>query len=109
VALDPPRFLDRRAGRNYTSDPMFALPREPEPVDPAEVETFSKTLEAKERYEQLHADERRRRAFRTRCNLVRNLQNETYRLDIDAEREWMIVDAQLEVIGRKLAHRKRVA
>jgi hypothetical protein len=35
--LDEPRFLDRRPGRNYTSEPMFAVRDEPEAVDPAEV------------------------------------------------------------------------
>ena len=41
VAADPPRLLDKRAGRSYTANPALAMFREPEAVDEATQQRYS--------------------------------------------------------------------
>lgn len=104
MAADPPRLLDKRAGRNYTSDPAMAMYREPEAVDETTQQRYSD--EARRRFADSRADELFLREARSRSVRLRNAQNEIRRLDLDARRELGVIDAQIDLIGRKAAQRR---
>ena len=105
MAADPPRLLDKRAGRNYTSDPAMAMYREPgQAVDETTQQRYSD--EARRRFADSRADRLFLREARSRSVSLRNAQNEIRRLDLDARRELGVIDAQIDLIGRKAAQRR---
>jgi len=59
MALDEPRFLERRAGRNLASNPALAMRGDGEPVDDETLQRFS--AEARRRFEVERAYELARR------------------------------------------------
>jgi hypothetical protein len=107
VALDQPRYLDRRAGRNYTSNPALAMRGEPEAVSEDVQQQISAA--ARLRFEEERQDELFRRDARSRTAKVRDLQNEVRRLGVDGARELRAIDAQLEQLGRKVSRRRATA
>ena len=104
MPADPPRLLDKRAGRNYTSNPAMAMFREPEAVDEETQQRYSD--EARRRFADSRADELFLRDARSRSVKLRNLCNESRRLGVDARRELGAIDTQLELLGRKVAQRR---
>ena len=104
MAFDQPRYLDRRAGRSYTEEPMFKMRGEAEPVDEQTQERI--TADARRRF----ADERQHELFlrdaRSRSVKLRNLCNEARRLNVDARRELGAIDSQLELLARKVSQRR---
>ena len=104
MAADPPRLLDKRAGRSYTSNPAMAMFREPEAVDEETQQRYSD--EARRRFADSRADELFLRDARSRSVRLRNVQNEVRRLGVDARRELGVIDAQIDLIGRKAAQRR---
>jgi len=104
VALDEPRFLDRRPHRSYTSNPALAMRNEPEAISEEAQERYSS--EARRRFEQSRAVELALRGAKTRSARLRNLQSELLRLDVDGRRELGAIDAQLDLIARKVAQRR---
>jgi hypothetical protein len=104
VAADPPRLLDKRAGRSYTTNPALAMFREPEAVDEETQRRIS--ADARRRFAEDRADELARRDAVSRSVRLRNMQTEIRRLRIDARRELGVIDAQLDLLGRKAAQRR---
>ena len=104
---DGPRFLDRRPGRGTTTDAIFKMPGEPEAVDEETQQRYSD--EARRRFADSRADELFLRDARSRSVKLRNLCNESRRLGVDARRELGAIDAQLELLGRKVAQRRAMA
>ena len=103
---DEPRYLDRRSGRGTTTDAIFKMPGEPEAVDEETQQRYSD--EARKRFADDRADELALRDARSRSVRLRNVQNEARRLGLDARRELGVIDAQIDLIGRK-AGRQRAA
>jgi hypothetical protein len=104
VALDEPRFLDRRPGRSYTDDEQFKLRAEGEPVDPDTQARIS--AEAGRRFEDARAFELGHRDAKRRSTRLRNVQSEALRLGVDGRRELGAIDAQLDLLGRKVSQRR---
>ena len=103
MAADPPRLLDKRAGRNYTSNPAMAMFREPEAIPEDAQERYAD--EARRRFADSRADEL---FLRDACAVerLRNLCNESRRLGVDARRELGAIDTQLELLARKVSQRR---
>jgi hypothetical protein len=104
VALDKPRYLDRRAGRSYTEDELFKMCGEPEPVS-ADVQRRI-TEEARRRFENERAYELAKRDARSRTARLRNVMNEASRLGVDGARELAAIDRQLDLLNRKCAQQR---
>ena len=104
MPADPPRLLDKRAGRNYTSNPAMAMFREPEAVDEETQQRYSD--EARRRFADSRAAELFTREARSRSVRLRNAQNEARRLSVDVAHELRAIDAQIDLLERKAAQRR---
>jgi hypothetical protein len=106
--VDELRLLDRRAGRNYTSDPIFAMAHEPEAIDPAEVDDLTHSQVARERYRHEHERELVRKSNLDRSARLRAVQNEARDIGADLGHLFAAIDAKLDEAAR-LLRRRRVA
>ena len=107
VALDEPRFLDRRPHRSYTSNPALAMRGEGEPVDDETFRNFS--ADARRRFEDERANEIARREAKSRSARLRNAQQEALRLGIDGRHELAAIDVQIDLLSRKNARARATA
>lgn len=126
---DQRRYLARKGG--YTSDPAQAVRGipldqdalcgapdrgedearrfaglEPEAVDPAVVDELGLSRAHKERFAAEHETELRERADKARSTRLRNFQNEGRALNIDFASETRAIEAQLELMHRKIIRRR---
>ena len=82
----------------------MAMFREPEAVDEETQQRI--TEDARRRFADDRAQEFFLRDARSRSVRLRNVQNEVRRLGVDACRELGVIDAQIDLIGRKAAQRR---